>query len=72
MFFGENTVEVACMCPFCGSTDVIVVRKKDYVAWDNGVLIQRAFPYLTANQRERLMTGICPDCWDNMFKGMGD
>ena len=37
--------------------------------WDEGMLIQDAFPFLTADQREFLMTGTPPEVWDAMFGG---
>jgi hypothetical protein len=43
------------------------VEKDDYYAWKRGRAIQVAFPYLNADQRESLMTGICPPCWEKMF-----
>lgn len=40
----------------------------DYVFWLNGMLIQDATPYLSADDRDILMGSIkgayvCPDCW---------
>jgi hypothetical protein len=35
--------------------------------WRAGVLIQRAFPNMTADQREMLITGTHPECWETMF-----
>lgn len=35
--------------------------------WDDGMLIQEAFPFLTAEEREFLMTGTPPHVWDEMF-----
>ena len=67
MYRGETKMEVECRCPLCGEIKMVTVRKKDYIAWSEGALIQRAFPYLSANNRERLSTGICPKCWDEMF-----
>ena len=32
--------------------------------WQNGELIQNVFPYLTADEREFIKTGIDPDSWD--------
>ena len=32
--------------------------------WQKGELIQNAFPYLTADEREFIKTGITPDSWD--------
>jgi hypothetical protein len=39
-----------------------------YEAWQNGVLIQHAFPELSANEREFIMTGITPDQWEGLWK----
>jgi hypothetical protein len=36
--------------------------------WINGSMIQIAFPYLSADEREFLMTGITADEWDEIFK----
>lgn len=30
-------------------------------------LIQKAFPHLTASQRESLITGYCNPCWNDSF-----
>jgi hypothetical protein len=41
-------------------------------AWDqwcmNGMLVQRAFPFLNANQREFIMTGKTQAQWEEMLK----
>ncbi len=58
---------ITTVCPFCGETHDVFVRKSDYHAWQDGELAQNAFPYLSADEREMLITGICPDCWDGMF-----
>ena len=44
----------------------------DYQKWVDGALIQDALPYLTADEREFLMTGITPDQWKRMFNNTGD
>jgi hypothetical protein len=41
----------------------------DYQKWQDGALIQNAMPYLTADEREFLMTGITKEEWDTCFKG---
>lgn len=58
---------ISTKCGFCGKKGSIIVHKKNYEAWQNGELIQRAFPYLTPTERELLKTGICDKCWDKMF-----
>ena len=55
------------VCPFCGRSHTILVRGEDYFAWQGGKCAQDAFPYLSADEREMLISGICPQCWDNMF-----
>ena len=37
--------------------------------WDEGALVQDAFPFLNADEREFLMTGTPPHVWDAMFGG---
>lgn len=42
------------------------------VKWNNGALIQHAFPNLTAAEREFLLTGSTPEEWDEIFGGGDD
>ena len=65
----ENLHEVCVItrCPFCGRGHEVEVNESDYWDWDDGVHVQDAFPYLSAGEREMLVSGICPDCWDKMF-----
>ncbi len=65
----NREVTVLTYCPFCGEAHEIEVNESDYWDWDDGELVQNAFPYLDANEREMLKTGICPSCWDAMFGG---
>ena len=54
-------------CPFCGHENEVEVNHMDYLDWQNGELAQDAFPYLSANEREMLISGCCPRCWSKMF-----
>lgn len=56
-------------CPICHETTNVTVSIAGYRAWLNGALIQKAMPELTAAERERLISGICPKCWDTIVKG---
>lgn len=38
-----------------------------FEAWERGVLIQDAFPTLTADEREFIKTGITPQEWADTF-----
>ena len=68
------------VCPRCGSERDIYIEAEHVHAYQAGVfsiqegvlqnktsLIQNAFVNLDVDEREAMMTGICPPCWDNMF-----
>lgn len=46
----------------------IPVTQEQLDAWDSGVLAQIAFPNLTADQREFIMTGVTAEEWDATMK----
>jgi len=50
----------------------IVTRLDDAQRWVNGELIQVAFPYLNADDRETLKTGIDAQGWEALFAGSED
>lgn len=54
-------------CPMCQKMNQVEVYKADFEKWQNGELIQVAMPYLSADDREIIKTGVCPKCWDRMF-----
>jgi hypothetical protein len=37
--------------------------------WREGELIQDVFPDMSVNDREMLITGTHPACWDKLFPG---
>lgn len=66
----QYPVEVECECPLCGRAEDVIVDFYDFQRWLNKeALIQDAFPYLSAHDRERMITGICPSCWNAQFMG---
>ena len=48
-------------------TRTLRLNYDDYIAWQDGALVQDALPYLTADEREFLMTGITAEEWDDAF-----
>ena len=60
-------ITVETFCPVCGKLNHVVVEESDFVAWQHGTLVQDAFPYLSADERELFVSGICSDCWNKMF-----
>ena len=67
MKINHKEVCVFTTCPFCGHENEVEVNHMDYLDWQTGELAQDAFPYLSANEREMLISGCCPRCWDKMF-----
>lgn len=65
----ENKKEyiIITVCPFCGQMHEIAVNEDDYWDWQDGMPVQDAFPYLFADDREMLISGICPICWEETF-----
>ena len=58
---------VVTRCPFCGRGNEVEVNESDYLDWSDGVHVQVAFPYLSKYEKEMLISGICPTCWENIF-----
>lgn len=69
MKINYKEVSVITVCPICGQAHEIEVNEMDYWDWKDGAFVQDAFPYLSAEVREMLISGICPSCWSNMFGG---
>ena len=55
-------------CTKCNRRFHLEAFESDFDAWQGGKLIQNAFPYLDANERELIKSHICGDCFDAMFK----
>lgn len=72
MKINYKEVCVVTQCPMCGRANEIEVNDFDYLDWSDGMLAQEAFPYLSVQEREMLISGICPDCWAKMFGGDND
>jgi hypothetical protein len=55
---------------FTGKTHTleINVTPEQLRTWENGMVIQRAMPHLTPDEREFIMTGITAEEWKNLFK----
>lgn len=60
-------VELTITCPFCGKVHSVSVNVADYIRWTNRELVQNAFPYLSATEREQIISGICPTCQRDIF-----
>jgi hypothetical protein len=46
----------------------MAVGKEGLALRQAGAYVQDAFPYLSAPEREQLISGTHPKCWDEMFE----
>ena len=66
--FGNLTI-LNITCLLCNKPYVITVNKDDFTDYySNGKLIQDCFPYLTAGERELIITKICNTCFDKIYE----
>lgn len=54
-------------CPRCGSAHSVEVTEHSYNSWMDGELSQEAFPYLSATEREQILSLLCPACQKVIF-----
>jgi hypothetical protein len=70
----KTTTIVTRRSPFTGKVNQMEIPlshlefEKRTILWQSGMLIQDAFPMLSAGEREFIKTGITPKEWDEMFK----
>lgn len=59
------------VCLHCGQDGFIEMPEDDYnqgiIAYNEGAFVQQAFPKLSADQREQIISGTHPKCWIEMF-----
>ena len=60
-------VAVHTTCIVCGEQFVTHMDKPRFERWQNGEHIQDVFPELSVDERELLISGICGNCFNEMF-----
>lgn len=50
-------------CPMCGKTSKMKLDGEAYDKWRGGEFVQVAFPRMSADERELLISGTHPACW---------
>lgn len=56
------------ICNICGNVHTIIYNREDMIDWLSGqAYIQDTMPYLSAAERELLISGTCGSCFDKMF-----
>lgn len=54
-------------CNSCDGPQTVHVTPQQYDAWLKGLFAQKAFPHLSADTRELMMSGTCGKCFDRLF-----
>ena len=54
-------------CGVCGEYEVWSLDQEAVVKWQEGQHIQNVFPEMSAADREVLITGTHPACWNKLF-----
>ena len=54
-------------CCVCGKTTSVDVDRDRYMQWRFGMLIQSAFPQMSDDDRELLISGTHAKCWENLY-----
>ena len=70
----ERNMSILVTCEHCGKDFELKVNDEDWIDYyfDDSLLIQEVFPYLTAGERELLLNQMCEDCWNKMFADIAD
>jgi len=63
----ESTVDLVTTCPWCNKSENITVTRDELTRWLSGAYVQDALSNHNADEREQILTGICPTCWSNAF-----
>ena len=63
-----DPINISMTCRQCVKEYVMRVSQTDLENRNKGMLVQDAFPYLSADMREMFITGICGKCYDAMFR----
>ena len=54
-------------CSVCGEYEILSLDRDAVMRWQEWQNIQDAFPDMNAGDRELLISGIHPACWDKLF-----
>lgn len=63
----ETTFPYRRICPVCREGAEVVISTTKYVEWQEGRLVQDAFPELSPAEREILISGVHPACWETLW-----
>ena len=59
---------VGIKCPRCHKVVELPLKEAELLAWNPETFAQDQFPQLTPGQREMLISGLCEECWNEIFE----
>jgi hypothetical protein len=63
-----NKLRIFVQCEGCHNVFPVTVNRDDYIDWKSGEgFIQDIMGYLSAGDRELLISNTCSECFDKMF-----
>lgn len=65
-------VQVEAVCEVCSKTQVVRAETEGYMNWRKGVVIQKALPTLTDDERELLLSGLCSKCFKHKAEELNE
>lgn len=66
---GISYITILRLCVICKESHFFTMPTEDFRRWAiDRVLIQKALPYFTPDEREMLITQICPKCQKPIFE----
>lgn len=63
----ERNAHLEIICRGCRKHYFLDVKANDYLDYLGWKHAQDAFPYLSPEERELLISGLCPECWHKTF-----
>ena len=65
----DVTILMSKPCFHCGDSGLVVVTNSDLERYKNGALMQEAFPEMSIENREMLISGTHEACWNKIYGG---
>lgn len=66
--YQDRSFVIDVKCLYCGIVTSIILNKQDLIDWMSGSgPIEKILYYLSANERELLISNTCGECFDNLF-----
>jgi phage FluMu protein Com len=54
-------------CMMCGKVSNFTVPTEKYGKWMSGRFVQDVFPEYSVDDREKMVSGTCPECFNKLF-----